>query len=301
MPSGRAAARAAAWMVLSVGSFILMAVAARQLSGHMLTFEILFMRSLVGLLILLALIPRLGPGAFATRRLGLHLMRNVVHFCGQYSWVWGIALAPLAVVTAIEFTSPVWVALLAALFLRERLTVPRWAAVVGGVAGVLVVTRPGAGAVGPGALVVLAGSFFFAAAILMVKSLLRTDRVTAIVWYMSLIQLPIGLAGALFGWVWPGLGDVPWILAMGATSLTAHYAMGRALSLADASFVLPLDFLRLPFVAVVALVLYGERIDARTLLGAALIFAGNYWSVREETRSRPATHLASPVRSSAGK
>jgi drug/metabolite transporter (DMT)-like permease len=169
------------------------------------------------------------------------------------------------------------------------------------VAGVLVVTRPGAGAVGPGALVVLAGSFFFAAAILMVKSLLRTDRVTAIVWYMSLIQLPIGLAGALFGWVWPGLGDVPWILAMGATSLTAHYSMGRALSLADASFVLPLDFLRLPFVAVVALVLYGERIDARTLLGAALIFAGNYWSVREETRSRPATHLVSPVRSSAGK
>src|SRR5262249_10460641 len=175
VPPGRAAARAAAWMVLSVGSFILMAVAAPPLSGHMLTFEILFMRSLVGLLILLALIPRLGPRAFATRRLGLHVLRNVVHFFGQYSSVWWLALAPLGVVTAIEFPSPVWVALLAALFLRERLTVPRWAAVVGGVAGVLVVTRPGAGAVGPGALVVLAGSFFFAAAILMVKSLLRTD------------------------------------------------------------------------------------------------------------------------------
>src|SRR5262249_57534521 len=117
VPPGGGGARAAAWMVLSVGSFILMAVAARQLSGRMLTFEILFMQSLVGLLILLALTPRLGPGAFATRRLGLHVVRNVVHFCGQYSWVWGIALAPLAVVTAIDFTSPPCVALLAALFL----------------------------------------------------------------------------------------------------------------------------------------------------------------------------------------
>lgn len=271
-------------MVLSLTSFVLMTVAARQLSGRMATFEILFLRSLVALIILLALSPRLGRGAYATRRLGLHVARNVIHFCGQYAWVWGIALTPLALVTAIEFTSPVWVALLAALLLGERLTLPRWAAIAGGVLGIIVIAQPGTSTFGPGALIVLAGSFCFAASVLVVKTLLRTDRVTAVVFYMSVIQLPLGLAGALFAWVWPVPADLPWILAMGATSLSAHYSMGRALSLADASFVLPIDFLRLPFIAAVARALYGEVIDAWTILGAGLIFAGNYWSVRQEAR-----------------
>lgn len=282
-------------MVLSLTSFVLMTVAARQLSGRMATFEILFLRSLVALIILLALGPRLGRGAYATRRLGLHVARNVIHFCGQYAWVWGIALTPLALVTAIEFTSPVWVALLAALLLGERLTLPRWAAIAGGVVGIIVIAQPGTSAFGPGALIVLAGSFCFAASVLVVKTLLRTDRVTAVVFYMSVIQLPLGLAGALFAWVWPVPADLPWVLAMGVTSLSAHYSMGRALSLADASFVLPIDFLRLPCVAVVALLMYGEPIDGWTMLGAALIFAGNYWSVRQETRPRVSTRAAAPT------
>ena len=269
-------------MVLSLASFVLMTVAARQLSGRMATFEILFLRSLVALIILLALSPRLGGGAYATRRLGLHVARNVIHFCGQYAWVWGIAITPLALVTAIEFTSPVWVSLLAALLLGERLTLPRWAAIAGGVLGIIVIAQPGTSAFGRGALIVLGGSFCFAASVLVVKTLLRTDRVTAVVFYMSAIQLPLGLAGALFAWVWPVPADLPWILAMGVTSLSAHYSMGRALSLADASFVLPIDFLRLPCIAVVALLLYGEPIDGWTMLGAALIFAGNYWSVRRK-------------------
>src|SRR5262249_57245795 len=201
---GHPALQAAGWMAVSIASFVLMAVAARQLSGHMPAVEILFLRSAVSLLILVLLRPRLGVSAFATRRLGLHVARNVIHFGGQYAWVWGIALAPLAVVTAIEFTTPVWVALLAALFLGERITPPRGVAIAGGIAGVLVIAHPGTGAFGPGALVVLVGTLFFAASILMVKALLRTDRLTAIVFYMSLIQLPMGLAGTLPLWCVPG-------------------------------------------------------------------------------------------------
>jgi drug/metabolite transporter (DMT)-like permease len=289
--SGHPAVRSAAWMLLSVTSFVLMMVAARQLHGRMGTFEILFFRSFVSLLVLLALTPWLGPGAYATRRLGLHVVRNVVHFVGQYAWVWGIAIAPMALVTAIEFTSPVWVSLLAALFLGERLTLPRWAAIAGGVVGIVLIAQPGTSPFGMGAMIVLAGAFCFAAAILVVKTLLRTDEVTAVVFYMALLQLPLGLAGALFGWVWPVASDAPWLLAMGVTSLSAHYSMGRALSLSDASFVLPIDFLRLPCIAVVALLAYGEPIDGWTMLGAAVIFAGNYWSVHRETRvgQRPAT------------
>lgn len=294
LAAGRPALRATGWMIASIASFVLMTVAARQLTGHMGTFEILFLRSLVALAILLALRPRLGAGAFGTRRLPLHVARNLVHFCGQYAWVWGIAITPLAVVTAIEFTTPVWAALLAALLLGERLTPPRWTAIAGGVTGILVIAHPGTTAFGRGALIVLGGSFGFAAAVLMVKMLLRTDRVTAVVFYMSLIQLPLGLAGALFAWTWPAPSDLPFILAMGVTSLTAHYSMGRALSLGDASFVLPIDFLRLPFIALVALLLYGERVDGWTMLGAVLIFAGNYWSVRAETRAGAAPLLGVP-------
>lgn len=271
-------------MIASVASFVLMTVAARQLTGHMTTFEILFLRSLIALVILLAMKPRLAPDAFATRRLPLHIARNLVHFCGQFAWVWAIAFTPLAVVTAIEFTSPVWVALLAALLLGEHITPSRWAAIGGGVLGVLVIIRPGTSALTPGALITLGGTFCFAAAILFVKTILRTDRVTAVVFYMSLLQLPLGLAGALPAWVWPQPRDLPWIFAIGLASLTAHYSMGRALSLGDASFVLPMDFLRLPCIAVVALLLFGEQIDGWTMAGAVLIFAGNYWSVRGETR-----------------
>ena len=148
----------------------------------------------------------------------------------------------------------------------------------------LAIVHPGARAFGPAALIVLSGTFCYAGAIMIAKALLRTDRVTALVFYMSLLQLPMGLVGSLFVWVWPVWSDAPWIAAMGVTGLTAHYAMGKALSLGDASFVLPMDFLRLPCIALAALVIYGERIDAWTMLGALLIFAGNYLSVRQEAR-----------------
>jgi drug/metabolite transporter (DMT)-like permease len=286
-------------MAASIASFVLMTVAARQLSGRLPTVEILCLRSVVALMILLALRPRLGPEAFATRRIALHVARNVVHFGGQYAWVWGVALAPLAVVTAIEFTTPVWVALLAAALLGERVPPARWAAIAGGIAGVFIIVHPGASAFGPAALIMLSGAFCFAASILMVKRLLRTDRVTAVIFYMSLIQLPLGLLGSVFVWVPPVWSDLPWIAAMGVTSLTAHYSMGRALALGDASFVLPLDFLRLPVIGLTALLLYGERMDVWTMLGATLIFAGNYWSVRSEARgglAAPVAPTAAPTR-----
>lgn len=279
------ALRAAAWMLAALGSFVLMAVAVRQLGGRVGTAEILCFRSVVALAILLLLWPRVGRDAYATRRPALHVIRNVIHFGGQYAWVWGIAALPLATVTAIEFTTPLWVTLLAALALRERLTLARGLAVAAGLAGILLIVRPGPGGAATGAMIVLAGALCFATSILIVKALVRTDRVTAIVFHMSLIQLPLGLAGALPAWVWPRPSELPWLLAVGALSLTAHYTMGRALTLGDASFVLPLEFLRLPMMALVGLALYGEPLDAWTLAGAALIVAGNYWSLRQEARA----------------
>jgi drug/metabolite transporter (DMT)-like permease len=211
---------------------------------------------------------------------------NVVHFCAQYLWVWAIALAPLAVVTAVEFTTPMWVAALAALILGERIGAHRWVAIASGLAGILLIVRPGAGAMGPATLVPLGAALGFAGSTLCVKALLRSDRASSVVFHMCLIQLPLGLVPSLFVWVWPAARDVPALAAMGVTALTAHFCLARALSLADASFVLPLDFLRLPLIAAAGLALYGEPIDAWTILGAALIVGGNYWSVRRETRRR---------------
>jgi drug/metabolite transporter (DMT)-like permease len=240
-------------MAASIASFVLMMVSARQLTNHLTTVEILFLRSLVALVILLVIWPRLAIEAYATHRLRLHVIRNVIHFC-------------------------------AAVFLRERIASHRWAAIAGGIGGVAAIVHPGASAFGPAALIVLSGTFCYAGAVMVAKVLLRTDRVTALVFYMSLLQLPMGLVGSLFVWVWPVWSDAPWIAAMGVSGLTAHYAMGKALSLGDVSFVLPMDFLRLPCIALAALAIYGERIDGWTIIGALLIFAGNYWSVREEAR-----------------
>jgi drug/metabolite transporter (DMT)-like permease len=273
-------------MALSIASFVLMSIAARQLAGRIPTIEILFCRSVVSLLVLLVIMRRLGLEAFVTRRPGLHIVRNLIHFGGQYAWVWAIAVAPLAVVTAIEFTTPMWVAFLAAAFLGEQIAVHRWVAIAAGLAGVALIVRPGVAAVSPATLVMLGAALCYAGSNLCVKALLRTDRVIAVLFHMSLIQLPLGLLPSLLVWVNPRWSDAPWLLAMGITALGAHYSLGRALSLADASYVLPMDFLRLPVIALVALVLYGERIDAWTILGAAIIFAGNYQSVRRETTAR---------------
>ena len=280
------ALRAAAWMGGSLASFVLMSVAARHLAGRVPTIEILLWRSVGALLILLALAPVIGRDGYRTRRPVLQVIRNVVHFCAQYLWVWAIALAPLAVVTAVEFTTPMWVAALAALVLGERIGAHRWVAIASGLAGIALIVRPGAGALGPATLVPLGAALGFAGSTLCVKALLRSDRVSAVVFHMCLIQLPLGLVPSLFVWVWPAARDVPALAAMGVTALTAHFCLTRALSLADASFVLPLDFLRLPLIAAAGLALYGEPIDAWTILGATLIVGGNYWSVRRETRRR---------------
>ncbi len=278
------ALRAAAWMAGSLASFLLMSIAARELAGRLPTIEILFFRSAVALAILLALARPLGASAFVTRQPGLQVARNVVHFCAQYLWVWAIGLVPLAVVTAVEFTTPMWVAALATVILGERIGPHRRVAILCGLAGVALIVRPGVNAVGAGTPVALGAALGFAGSTLCVKTLLRTDRVAAVVFHMSVIQLPLGLLPSLPVWTTPALRDVPALIAMGVTGLTAHYSMGRALAVADASFVLPMDFLRLPVIALIGLVLYGEPIDGATVVGAALILAGNYWSLRQEAR-----------------
>jgi drug/metabolite transporter (DMT)-like permease len=282
------ALRGALWMGGALLSFSLMAVAVRELLRTMGSFEILFLRSLVSFLLVLAVVPRFGLGAVRTRRFGLHLVRNVLHFGGQYAWVYAIAMLPLATVFAIEFTMPVWTALLAMAILGERLNRGRTVMLVLGIAGVLIILKPGFGAVQPAALVMLAGSFAYALTMIATKRLSENDSALAVVFYMSVVQLPLAFVPALPDWVAPTLVDLPWIFAIGAAGLSAHFCLTRAMRIADATLVVPIDFLRLPLIAVVGMLFYGEPLELSIMLGAAVIFAGTYYSIRRESR-KPGT------------
>jgi drug/metabolite transporter (DMT)-like permease len=284
-----AALRAALWMCGTLVSFSTMAIAVRELLDTMGTFEVLFFRSLVSLLMVLAIVPRYGLGALRTRRFGLHLVRNLFHYCGQYAWVYAIAFLPLATVFAIEFTMPVWTAVLAVLLIGERLNRGRVVMLMTGLAGILIILRPGFAFIHPAALVMLGGSLAFATTMITTKRLSSTDSPLVILFYMSVIQLPLGLIPALPVWVMPTVADLPWVVGVGVAGYSAHYCMTRAFRLADATLVVPLDFLRLPLIAVVGALFYREPIELATMLGAVVMFAGTYYSVSRESRARPAT------------
>jgi drug/metabolite transporter (DMT)-like permease len=276
--------RAALWMGGALLSFSLMAVAVRELSRVMGPFQILFLRSLVSLVLVLAVLPYFGIRPLRTRRFPLHVVRNLLHFGGQYCWVYAIGLLPLATVFAIEFTMPVWTTLLAMLVLGERLNHGRTVMLALGVAGILIILRPGVAEVSPAALVMLAGAFSYGATMVATKRLAGSESMLAILFYMSLIQVPMGLFPALSGWVAPALADAPWIFATGACGLVSHFCLTRAFRIADATLVVPIDFLRLPLIAVVGALAYGEPIELATFAGAAVIFAGTYYSIRRESR-----------------
>jgi drug/metabolite transporter (DMT)-like permease len=276
--------RGALWMVGALSSFSLMAIAVRELSGTMGSFQILFLRSLVSLVLVVAVLPYYGLGPLRTRRFGLHVVRNLFHFGGQYAWVYAIALLPLATVFAIEFTMPVWTAPLAMALLGERLNRGRIVMLVMGVGGILIILKPGAAPISHAALVMLAGAFAYGATMVATKRLTASESPLAILFYMSVVQVPIGLVPALSSWVVPALRDAPWIFATGACGLSAHYCMTRAFRIADATLVVPIDFLRLPLIAVVGALVYGEPVEITTFIGAAVIFAGTYYSLRRESR-----------------
>jgi drug/metabolite transporter (DMT)-like permease len=275
------------WMTGTLLSFSVMAIAIRGLSGVLSIVEILLLRATVGLVIVFAVLamrPALRHDLHRDR-LGLHLLRNTVHFGSQYLWAWSLLLLPLATVFALEFTMPAWTILLAPFFLGERMTPSRVGAVIFGIAGVLVIVRPGMDTFQPASLMVLAAALGYAVQIIATKKLTVTESTFAIVFWMNLIQVGLGFAGAGVAFA----GKITWelvpaILGLGAAGLFAHYCMTNAFRVGDASVVVPLDFLRIPLIAVVGWWLYSESLDIFVFAGAGLIIMGILWNLRAETR-----------------
>jgi drug/metabolite transporter (DMT)-like permease len=288
--------KSAYWMTGTLASFCLMAVGARELSGEISTPQLLFIRSLIGLTIMIAIVKiqdiktqhiknQGDPSPFSTRRLTLHLARNTSHFIGQYGWFLGITLLPLAEVFALEFTMPIWASLLALLFLNEKLTLKKVSVLAMGWIGVLVIIRPGLTLFNPAALIVLGAALFFAISHSTTKSLSKTEEPSTILFYMCLIQLPIGFVLAISDWIWPqNFQHWIWIAGVGITALSAHYCITKALQEAELSTVVTMDFLRLPLITLIGFFIYNESIDFAVIAGGALMLMANLANLSQARR-----------------
>ena len=285
--------KAAFWMALSIASFLAMSVAGRATTAELNVFQVLELRSVIGFFILLPLVMMSGGfTAMRTARPLAHIARNVIHYTGQAAWLYALTLIPLAVLISIEFTTPIWTAILAVGFLGEKLSRPRLAAIVLGLIGVVVIVRPGVGSIDPGHLVVLGAAVCFGISLVLVKSLTRTDSVVRIIFWMLVIQSAVGLVPALYEWRNPSLALWPWIFVIAFTGMSSHFCLARALVYADATIISPMDFLRVPLSALVGWLLYSEQIDIFTAGGALLILMGNLLNLQRKA-PKPAEVAAS--------
>jgi len=263
-----------------------MAVSIRELTRYLNLFEVLSIRNLAGVVVLatLAIIrPELRKGIHL-KRIRLHLLRNGVHAVSQFAWAQGLTLLPLATVFALEFTTPAWTALLAVFFLGERMTPSRIGVVVFGILGVLVILRPGLASFQIGSVLVLAAAFGYAITMVTTKRLTSSETTFAIIFWMNVIQLPLMLAGTnpMSFLRLPAFALLP-VFGLGIAGLSAHYCLTNAFRNGDASVVVPIDFLRIPLIALVGWWLYGEALDGFVFLGAGLIVTGVVWNLRAET------------------
>ncbi|WP_226688523.1 DMT family transporter [Ruegeria arenilitoris] len=284
--------KAALWMTGAIASFSSMAVAGRELSVAHDTFEIMFYRSLVGIFVVAVILTLSRKwDQVSTYRLGLHGVRNLTHFIGQNLWFYAVTVIPLAQVFALEFTQPIWVILLSPLLLKERLTPVRALSALIGFAGVLLITRPGAVPLSAGIIAAALSAVFFAFTTISTKTLTRFASIGCIMFWLTVMQAVLGLmAAGIDGQIaLPTANTIPFLVLIGLAGLLAHYCITNALAIAPATVVVPFDFVRLPTIAVIGMILYHEPLDHWTLLGAVVIFSGIFLNVHAENRNSLAT------------
>ncbi|MCP5156230.1 MAG: DMT family transporter [Ectothiorhodospiraceae bacterium] len=255
--------------------------------------EIAFFRNLFGVVSLVPLVLRGGLSAFRTQRIGLHVLRATVQSGGMLSFFVALTLVPLAQVTALSFSAPLFATVLAVLVMGERIRARRITALVVGFTGVLVVLQPGAEALSVGALLVVGSSLAWGTAMTIIKALSRTDSALTITLYAGIFMALITLVPALFVWTSPTLEQLVWLLAIGAVGTFGHLAFAQAFKNAEMSAVLPLDFLRLVWASALGFWLFGEVPSLVAWAGGVLIFgSATYIAVREARLARAKAQAA---------
>ena len=279
--------KGALWMMGSVVSFTVMAIAGRTVSSELDTFEIMLYRSLLGVAVISAVLSMKRQWyQIDGRDFHLHLGRNIAHFTGQNLWFYALALIPLAQVFALEFTTPIWVILLAPIFLKEPLRAGSLICAAIGFLGILAIARPGVIPIGPGFITAAASAIGFAITMLFTKHLTKTNSTLKILFFLTTMQAVFGLICAGFDAdiALPSLSNLPFVILIGIAGLTAHFSITTALQMAPPSLVAPVDFARLPLIAVVGALLYGETVDLWLILGASLIILANYANILLQIR-----------------
>ena len=286
---GRSAAlRSAAWMTLSSVSYAFTYVTVRELSASFSVFEISFFRAALAMLVMLPWLARAGLGALRTRRWKLYAFRAVVSYSGMLCWFYGLAKLNLADATAIMFTAPLLSLVFLSWAIDEHVGRARWAAILCGFAGALIIIRPGIVemSLAVGALMWTAVSY--GASNAATRMLASTENANAVVYYMFATMVPLSLGPAAAHWTTPGWADLPMILAFGVLSLISMQTMTRSLAAAPAYVGMPMFYLQLPFVAVLGFVFYGQTSDIWTWLGGIVICASGYLVVLMESRAKAA-------------
>ena len=281
------AVRGSFWAVIAAGFFTGMPISVRYLSDVMSSFEIVFFRSLLGMMIMAPFLAWRGLGGLRSAVPWLHVQRSTINFIGMVMWFYALGIMPLADATAIHFTMPLFIVLLATIFLGEKIGPRRLMAIGAGFLGVLVILRPGSVEFGLPAIGVLASAALYGGSVIYVKIITRTDPVSTITFYTHLIMLLLALVPTVMYWRSPSWADVPALALLAGCGTIAPYCFTRALNAMDAGLVAPFDFLRLPFTALAGLLIFAESTSLWTWAGAAVIFGSTtYITHREATLER---------------
>ncbi len=269
--------------------FAILSACARQLSTELDSFVVTFWRNLFGLVFMLPWLARHGLGSLRTGRFGWFTLRAVISLISMLCGFTSLAMLPFADAISLSFTAPLFATLLAATVLKEQVRFRRWSATIAGFIGVLIIMRPGVSSFSLGEILAVTGAFLSAVVSMIVKDLSRTEGSQAIVTYMVLLLTPMSLVPALPYWSWPSLAGWPFVIGMGLFGTLGHLCWVRGFALADASAVMPYDYVRLIFAAIIGYFAFAETPDGYTLVGSAVIIAaGLYIAHREATLSRSA-------------
>ena len=278
-------------MVFTCACFAGMSAAIRHISAEVSVFQIAFIRNGIGTLILVPFMVRIGFGSFNPGRFKLFAVRAVIGVFAMWAWYSALQITPLAEAITLNFTVSLWMIPVAILMLGERVGPRRWIATVVGFAGVLIVLQPGAETVSIGGLLAIFAALMFATSMALVRLLARSESPLAIVFYMNLIMTPLSLGPALWWWEMPTMEQLGWLLGIGCVLTIAHFSMARALSIMEATAIVPLDFTRLPFAVAIGWFAFGEFPGVWTWVGAVFIVASAVYIARREAllaRPRPA-------------
>jgi len=271
-------------MTAAAFCFSVMNVFVRLATEQMAALEVAFFRNFFALAFMLPWLARTGLGSLRTERIKLHLLRAFFALATMITWFSALAILPLGDAVALNFTVPLFATAGAALVLGEVVRARRWTATVVGFLGTLIILRPGFAEVTPAMALPVLAAVSMACASLTVKSLSRSESAATIVIYMTLILTPLSLIPALFVWQWPDLETLGYLIGLGGSGALAHLLLTISFAKADASAVIPFDYARLPFVAVIAFFLFGEVPDFWTWLGAAVIAASAIYIAHREAR-----------------